>query len=72
MTEVPDVSMLHSMVRDKGCAHCHDLTDLVRKLNAEQSRVHQEARQIIADMKSNHGTHKDYIKRLELALDGAE
>lgn len=26
-------------------------------------------RQVIADMKSNHGTHKGYIKALEEALD---
>lgn len=34
---------------------------------AEKERA---IRHIIADMKSNHGTHADYIKRIEQTLDG--
>lgn len=34
--------------------------------------MQKSLRHIIADMKSNHGTHADYIKRLELALDGEQ
>lgn len=32
--------------------------------------MQKAVRMIIADMKSNHDTHKNYIKRLEQTLDG--
>lgn len=70
MTEVPDASMLQAMVRDmKGCSHCRDLTDVVVKQNDRHRRLHRAMHNIIADMKSNHDTHKNYIKRLEQVLE---
>lgn len=39
----------------------------LRLYRAEQTVV--RIRHIIADMKSNHGTHAEYIKRLEQTLD---
>ncbi len=39
------------------------------KLIAQLRDREKIIRNIIADMKSNHGTHAEYIKRLEMALE---
>ena len=65
MTSGMDAHMMRDFAQDMGRALATAEATIDGYVEMQKSLRH-----IIADMKSNHGTHADYIKRLELALGG--
>lgn len=51
-----------------GCKGCATARKPLQDSIDQMLEAQKEIRTIIADMKSNHDTHKNYIKRLEQAL----
>lgn len=69
MTEIPDAAMLMAMVKNAGAGFTHSKWDELLSLVDDQANAIQRVRKVIADMKSNHQSHAEYIKALEQALD---
>jgi hypothetical protein len=77
MTELPDLAMLMSMVRE-GRATTHEpmkkitineaTWDELLRLIDDQAKTIQGIHQVIANMKSNLGSHATFLEQLEVLV----
>ena len=68
MTEMPDASMLMSMVRDSRAGFVDNKWDELLALVDDQARTIQGIHEVIANMKSNLGSHATFIEQLEVLV----
>ena len=68
MTETPDSAMLMSMVKDARAGFVDPKWDELLALVDDQAKTIQGIHQVIANMKSNLGSHATFIEQLEVLV----